>query len=299
MPFVGPGFRAIYDHRIELEEEVSELRVQGMGTVSVPFAEVSANVDIRVFLMTFGASVGYHKEWRLLQFRPDPETGRDRAGQPHGAEPPARSLLPGQDPLPPYEDPTTAFVDLDRSARAVKDQNADVQSATWPFYEARWGFLWPGNRFMGVSTLAARHDARPDVSYDWENATVYSSGWHLRWEGYLLFRARNAGFVGPALRALYVPRHRVAGDATIGAYQVVVPDGSACQMDRGVPCARKYELDFAYGVLAGLRPGWSAGTDTLLVRAYATWGLEDRLFGLHTFRQPLQLLVAYMASLDL
>jgi hypothetical protein len=25
MPFIGPGFRAIYDHRFELEEEVTEL----------------------------------------------------------------------------------------------------------------------------------------------------------------------------------------------------------------------------------------------------------------------------------
>src|SRR5215467_8444532 len=40
MPFVGPGFRTGLDHRLELEEEVTELRTQFLATVAVPFAEV-------------------------------------------------------------------------------------------------------------------------------------------------------------------------------------------------------------------------------------------------------------------
>src|SRR5258708_4990991 len=91
MPFIGPGFRANYDHRFPLERdsrsglwfppEGSELRTQLIATVAVPFAEVSANVDVRFFLMQLGGSVGYHDEWHMLQFTPDPQTGHDRAGQ--------------------------------------------------------------------------------------------------------------------------------------------------------------------------------------------------------------------------
>jgi hypothetical protein len=263
-----------------------------MGTVAVPFSEVSANVDARFFLMTFGASVGYHNEWRLLAFNPDPETGRDRAGQPPGPQPPGGSLSPDQDP-------TTTFVDLDRSARATKDQMGDVRSGAWPFYEVRWGFVWPAYNFMGVSTVAARHDGRPDVSFDWENGTVSGHGWHSRWETYLLFRERNTGFIGPAFRALYLPRNRVVGNPTVGTYDVVVPEGSACQMTQGIPCWHKYEIEFQYGVLAGLRPNWNDAGDTLLIRVFSTYGLDNSLFGTHTFRQPIQILVAYMADIEL
>jgi hypothetical protein len=292
MPFIGPGFRAVYDRRFDVEKDMSDVRMQLMGTVAVPFSEVSANVDARFFLMTFGATVGYHDEWRLLSFNPDPETGRDRAGQAPAPEPPGA-------PLPPDRDPTTTFVDLDRSARAMKDQTGDFGSSAWPFYEGRLGFLWPAYNFMGSSTLAARHDGRPDVSFDWENGTVSSSGWNFRWETYLLLRGRNLGFVGPALRALYLPRNRVPQDATIGAFDVVVAEGSACQMNEGIPCSRRYELEFHYGVVAGLRPNWNDAGDVFLVRAYTTWGLDNKLFGTQTFRQPLQILVAYMADIEL
>jgi hypothetical protein len=299
MPFIGPGFRAVYDHRFAIERDMSELRLQLMGTVTVPFTEVSANVDARFFLVTFGASVGYHDEWHLLRFTPDPETGRDRAGQPPSPEPPAKNVAPGRSPLPPYADPAPTFTDLDREARALKDQNGDVQSAAWPYYEGRFGFYVPGYDFLGVSTLAARWDGRPDVSFDWENGTVQSRGTSFRWESYFFLRARNRGFIGPAVRALVVPRNRVQGSPVVGKYRVVVPEGSACQMDESAPCHTTRETELHYGVIAGLRPGWGNGNDTLLARVYTTWGLGNELFGTQTFRQPLQLLVAYMVNLDL
>ena len=81
-----------------------EVRTQVMGTVAVPFAEVSANVDIRFFLNSFGGAVGYHNEWHTLRFNPDPQTGRDRLGQPKYQGTPA-------------EDPQPGSSELDRDAR--------------------------------------------------------------------------------------------------------------------------------------------------------------------------------------
>lgn len=294
MPFVGPGFRAAYDHRLDIEKDMSDARLQLIGTVAYPFAEASANLDVRFFLMTFGATVGYHDEWHLLQFRPDPATGRDRAGQPPTATAPGETLEPAEDPAP-------AFTDLNRAARATKDQHGDVQTGAWPFYEARWGFLWPAYSFLGVSTFTAHYEARPDMSYDWQTSTVYSHGLSGRWEGYFLFRERNLGFAGPALRALYVPRDHVAGEATVGPYDVVVPEGTACRHDGAVPCRREYELELHYGIVLGLRPRWgeARGADTLLLRVYAAWGLNAPLFGNHVLHAPIEILVAYVANIDL
>lgn len=279
MPFVGPGFRANYDHRFTIEKDMSELRTQLIGTVAVPFAEVSANVDVRFFLMLFGASVGYHDEWHVLQFHPDPTTGRDLAGQ---TNPPA----------------VKGIIDLDRDARALKDQNADVGIAHWNFYEGRWGFVWPAYNFMGVSNLAVRWDGRPDVTYDWENGTVYNGGVNVRWEGYALLRERNTGFIGPAFRAMYVPRNRVQGDQVLPS-GAIVPDGSACQDSERLKCSHVHEFEFQYGILAGLRPNWTASPDTFLIRAYTTYGFHNQLFGTQVFRAPIQILVAYMVDIDL
>jgi hypothetical protein len=289
MPFIGPGFRATYDHRFELEKEVSELRTQVIGTVAIPFAEVSANVDIRLFLMLFGGSIGYHDEWHVLQFNPDPTTGRDRAGQPTQESDSATG-----------PDPTTLFTDLHRDARAVKDQRSDVSTKAWGYYEGRWGFVWPGYNFTGVSNLAARHDGRPDVTYDWENGTVLNGGWNFRWEGYLFFQSRKAGFIGPALRALLVPRNRTKADFMTPS-GLILPSGSACQpgVVPNLECFGVHEFEFHYGIIAGLRPNWVSSSDTLLFRAYTTLGLGNKLFGTQVFRQPLQLLFAYMVDIDL
>src|SRR5204863_5898292 len=125
MPFIGPGFRANYDHRFTIEKDMSEVRTQLIGTVAVPFAEVSANIDVRFFVMLFGGSIGYHDEWHMLQFNPDPNTGLDRAGAPH------IDNGPGGAP-----DPTIQYNDLTLNARASKDQNVDVKADQWAFYEA-------------------------------------------------------------------------------------------------------------------------------------------------------------------
>jgi hypothetical protein len=287
MPFVGPGFRAIYDHRFEIEKDMSEVRTQIMGTVAVPFAEVSANVDIRFFLNSLGGAIGYHNEWHTLQFNPDPATGRDRLGNPK---------YQGT----PFEDPQPGSTDLDRNARLIKDRNADYKKEAWTWFEGRWQTVIPGYGFTGVSTLAVRKDNRPDVTYDWENATVFSGGLHLRWEGYAFFRSRNLGFIGPALRALYVPRHRVPNSQYIPASNVPVYAGSACRPSavEGLACEEKYEFELQFGIIAGMQPNWASSTDTLLVRAFTTAGPHSELMGTHIFHQPFQLLVAYMVDID-
>jgi hypothetical protein len=128
--------------------------------------------------------------------------------------------------------------------------------------------------------------------------TVLNGGWHARWEGYALFRDAHIGFAGLALRGLAVPRNRVPVAQTL-ASGAIVPADSACQATNAdIGCIRRYELELQYGVLAGLRPRWVGSMDLLLVRTYTTLGFDDDLFGLHLFRAPFQLLVAYMVDID-
>jgi len=285
-PFIGPGFRAAYDHRIELESQMSELRVQALGTVALPFAQASLNVELRLFLMLFGASAGYHNEWRFVRFQPAADTGRDPAVQTASDEPPG-----GKSEL---------FSDLTRAARIAKEQSKDTGVERWPFVEGRWGFVVPGYGFTGLSNLTLRYDGRPDVSYDWEMATVMNGGLGLRWEGLALFRARNLGFLGPALRVLAVPRNRTRGDLVTSS-GTLLPDGSACQRGvvPGLACDEVREVEVHYGLAGGHRGNWISPHDTLLLRVYTTWGLGEDLFGNHLIRLPLHLQLAYLVEVEL
>ena len=312
MALVGPGLRAFYDHRFELEEQMSELRLQAYGDLVFPYSEASLHADLRLFLLTFGASLGHHNEWRLLRFDPDytPATefdpgagflfGRDDAGQRGvSVEESDRSTDAQGNWVGPVGD-----TELSRSLRRQKEQNADIEEATWAFAEVRSGFIWPAQDFMLVSSAAVRYEDRPDVSYDWQLATVLDGGLHLRVESYAFFRDDSLGFVGPALRLLNVPRRRLVRDletdvptANGGTARVrTARVGDACQDAEGVPCEQGRQWELHYGLLGGLHPGWFSHDDLFLARVYTTWGFDNRLLGTHVFGAPLSLLFAYQVT---
>ena len=276
------GFRTNYDHRFQVEKDISEVRTQLIGDVLVPYGELSANVDARFFLMMFGASVGYHDEWHVLQFTPN---YGDDAGV-HQAKD-----LGGQQ-LSEIPENRKSFGELDRDARRVKDQNADVQTDTWKWGEGRVGFVWPGQGFLWTSTAALRYEGRPDVSYDWANATVMNGGMHLRWETLSFVRHRNIGFIGPAVKVMNVPRNRLTEN--FGAAQ----KDDMCLQSDDVPCEEQREWEVQYGFLGGLRPNWIAGADLLLLRIYTTYGLDNALFGTHLFGAPLSILMGYQLDVE-
>lgn len=311
MAIVGPGLRLSYDHRFELEETISELRLQAYGDVIFPYAEVSLHADIRLFLLTFGASVGYHDEWRLLTFDPDYERptefdagagfnfGRDDGGARARTDETGAGASSEGRWLGPIGD-----TELSRELRRRKEQNADIGEATWGFVEGRGGFYVPAQDFLLVATGALRQERRPDVSYDWQLATVLDGGWHFRLESYAFFRDTRIGFLGPALRILNVPRRRLAADIaavvpTSGGGTAIVrtaESGDACQDAEGIECEEHREWELHYGLIGGLRPGWVAIDDVFLARVYTTFGFDNRLFGTHILGAPLSLLFAYQVT---
>ena len=299
MTIIGPGFRANYDHRHRIEQDISELRTQLIGDVVVPFSEIGAHVDIRLFLLTFGVSVGYHNEWRLLEFQPDyqPSAGLNFGRDYAGVERTVDAMTGVINPDPP------GYADLTREARRQKDHNADVSDGRWPFFEGRVGFIWPAQGFILVSTAALRHEDRPDVSYDWVNGTPMNGGFHMRWETYGFFRNPSVGFIGPALRVLNVPRNRLSSDIQLDVPGVglaqPVSEGDACQNSPGIPCNEEREFEVHYGFIGGLRTNWITNGDVFLTRVYTTLGQDNDLFGTHVFGWPIQILVAYQVDVEL
>ena len=188
--FFGPGFRGTLENRAPLEEDMSELHTQLIGDVNPGFAEGSLNMDVRVFLLSFGASVGLRNDWHVLRFK---------------------DKLPVD--APDGLDDDTGRPQLDRKTRWLKDLNQDYEKDVWPWYEGRFRVLAPMYNFMGVTTLHVRYQAREfDNAFDWPTSTVFDRGLYAMWETFLVARNKNLGFAGPAARVLFVPRGRDVGD---------------------------------------------------------------------------------------
>jgi hypothetical protein len=167
--------------------------------------------------------------------------------------------------------------ELNRDARRAKDDDADYTQDDWSWAEGRLHLFIPLDDAIAISNVAFRFEDRVDNSFDWFNATVYDSGMHVRWETMVLLRDRRWGFGGPALRVMNVPR----------------------TLDAGTPENREVrETDWHYGLVLGTSPNWASTNDVILVRAYATFGLDDDLMGTHTYAAPIQIVAGYQADID-
>jgi hypothetical protein len=241
--FFGPGFRAILESYQPIEEDMSELRLQGWGDVNYGYTQISGHADVRFFLLGLGGSVGYRYVWRSLEFRPE-ANGRDNG-----------------------------YTSLHRELRREKESDGDSQTDSFPIAEGRLSVFMPMDPVLGLSILSVRYEDRKDNSFDWETATVYDNGVSYRWETVLPFHYRDLGFVGPALRLMYVPRTE--------------PDGE-----------KDWAVDAHYGFVAGTSPDWVASNDQILIRIYTTYLLDNDYFGTHTFHSPIQVVIGYQADID-
>ena len=243
--FWGPGMRTIVENYTSLEGDMSELHTQLIGDTNFGFAQGSLLADVRVFLLSLGVGAGYRHDWRNFQFEPD-ASGRD-----HGSRV------------------------LDRDTRDRKDDDVDFTVESFPWVELRTRLVLPGARFMAVSEAAYRYSDRPDNSFDWPLATVFDSGWHLRWETFLFYRHHDFGFIGPAARVLNVPRTNASGN-------------------------QNRATDLHYGFVFGTRPDWSTAEHVILARVYAAFGLDDDdLMGASFYGAPIQIIVGYQSELEL
>lgn len=165
------------------------------------------------------------------------------------------------------------YTSLHREARRKKESVGDAVTDKYPLAEGRLSLFMPMDPLLGISFLTARWEDRQDNSYDWEMSTVYDSGLSYRWETLFPFHHRKWGFLGPIVRVMYVPRTKLGGE-------------------------QEWETDVHYGFLAGTSPDWISSNDTFLVRIYTTYGLDNDLFGTHTFHAPIQVVVGYQADID-
>ena len=162
---VFPGTQATLEHRIGIyNNNVNQLTFRANGLATGTFAESQADVDLRIVVLTLGASAGYRDTFRNHTF----DAGES----------------------------TSIMHRLDR------DLSGNIDNAAWSFMEGRIILSLPFNDNLVFNSINRfRHENRPDRSYDWRTGVVHDGGYFSS-ENMLLYKDRHFGGIGPMVQVM-------------------------------------------------------------------------------------------------
>ena len=159
---------------------------------------------------------------------------------------------------------------IDRRERRERDFSGQFNSVTYGFAEARAQIVLPMSEhvlFNSVNTV--RYENRPDRSFDWFLGVVHDSGNYIRSDNMLLFKHRDWGGMGPLVQLL----------------------------DFGLDGQRHTMIN--WGAMFVTRPGLRRRDDVFLFQILFNSGEFRDSYGIHTYRGPFNLLVAYRSLIEL
>lgn len=159
---------------------------------------------------------------------------------------------------------------IDRRERRELDFSGQFNSATFGFVEGRAQLVLPMNDHVLFNSVnSIRYEARPDRSFDWFLGVVHDGGNYVRSDNMLLFKHRDWGGIGPLVQLLDFPL-----------------DG------------QRYTI-VNWGGMFVTRPGLRRRDDIFLVQLLFHSGEFRDSFGVHTWRGPFNLLIAYRSLIEL
>lgn len=170
---VTVGAQVSLERRQVLEDEtMSMLNARVSALYTLGYADVAGHVDVRLLLLTLGASAGVRRVNRTYTGLAAPD-----------------GFLP----------------EVTSEGRREKDKESkDVTS--WNWAEARARLVIPLEPLWLVANLAMRWEDQPDNTYDWFHTNVHDGGRLLRFDATMFFRAASFGGVGPTVRLLDMPQ---------------------------------------------------------------------------------------------
>jgi hypothetical protein len=161
---VFPGTQATLEHRIPIYGVANQLTLRGNGLATIPFYESQLDAELRIVVLTLGASGGFRHTMRHLEFDPGER--------------------------------------IDSDHRRDREIDGDFSHATFGFGELRATLSLPINDYVLFNAInSARFEGRPDRSFDWRNAVVHD-GTVLKSDLWLIFKHRDWGGLGPIAQIL-------------------------------------------------------------------------------------------------
>ncbi len=159
---------------------------------------------------------------------------------------------------------------IHRKERRELDFSGQFNDATFGFVEARAQLVLPMNDYVLFNSVnSVRYEARPDRNFDWFLGVVHDGGNYVRSDNMLLFKHRDWGGLGPLVQVLDFPldneRHTIVN----------------------------------WGAMFVTRPGIRRRDDIFLFQILFHSGPFRDSFGVHTYRGPFNLLIAYRSLIEL
>ena len=161
---VFPGVQATLEHRVPVYSLANQLTLRGNALYTVPFVESQADLELRILVLTLGASGGFRHDMHALEFEPDEA--------------------------------------IDRHSRRLKDVDGDVTSMTYEYGEGRATISLPINDHVLLNAInTMRWQGSPDRTFDWRSGVVHD-GMLFRSDIFLFFKHRDLGGFAPVWQIL-------------------------------------------------------------------------------------------------
>lgn len=161
------AFQSSLEHRINYYGSANQLRLRGGAIVALPFGSTQLDADLRILVLTLGASAGAVDVWRNQTFAAD--------------EP------------------------LTRKQRREREAAGDMNTMTFGFVEGRVGLAIPLNDHMVFNSVAAlRYTGSKARSFD-NLLSVVHDGNYLRSDFQFFFKHRRFGAIAPLVQMLNFP----------------------------------------------------------------------------------------------
>jgi hypothetical protein len=162
---VFPGVQAQLEHRVPIFGKANELTLKVNALPTLVFYESQADVDLRLLVLTLGASAGFHDVFHNLEFGP-----------------------------------TEAF---DSAARRDAEFGHRYGNAVSGFGEGRITLSLPFNDgLVFVSVNGFRFEGGRDRTFDWRLGIVRDAGMLVRSDTTLFIKHRSFGAIGPQIQIL-------------------------------------------------------------------------------------------------
>ena len=161
------AFQAAIERRINYYGSANQLTLRGSAIAALPFGGAQVDADLRIVLLTIGASAGVVDVWRNQTFAAD--------------EP------------------------LTRKQRREREAAGDMNNMTFGFVEGRLGLAIPFNDYMVFNSVAAlRYTGSKERSFD-NLLGVVHDGNFIRSDFQFFFKHKRIGALAPQVQMLNFP----------------------------------------------------------------------------------------------
>jgi hypothetical protein len=163
---VLPGAQLGMEHRAPVYGMTNQVTLRANALFTLPFYETQADAELRLVVLTLGASAGYHGDLTHMEFAPDES--------------------------------------IDRGQRRKRFVNGAYDTDSWAYGEGRATLSLPINDYVLFNAINYLRvdNGMSERTFDWRNGIVRDGGTLFKSDIMVFFKHRDWGGIGPLVQVL-------------------------------------------------------------------------------------------------